>query len=166
MKKIVVAIVAVAFVIIVVLSGAWYLQDSRKPYAVTPEPIMVGSPPESSALVHIADDQHFFAENGLNVTIKEYDTGLHAVNDMIKDNNPEIAVAAEYIIVGKAFEQEKIVGVGTIAKQDTFCLIGRKDCGIENVSDSKEKRSEWLLGQYPDSISADISSCITLTCKM
>ncbi len=36
-------------------------------------------------------------------------------------------MAAEYIIVEKAFEQEKVYGVGTIARQQIFYLIGHKN---------------------------------------
>jgi hypothetical protein len=31
----------------------------------------------------IADDQHFFSQNGLNVTINIYDAGLYAVDDLL-----------------------------------------------------------------------------------
>lgn len=151
MKRIAVALIVVLVCIVLAILGAWYLDNSRKPYAGTPESIVIGlpSPAESSALVYIADDQHFFAENGINVTIKEYDTGLHAVEDMLSYQNPDIAVAAEYIIVGKAFEQEKIYGISSIARQQIFYLIARKDHGIENVSDLRGKK----IGAAPGTIS-------------
>ena len=39
---------------------------------------------ESSIPIFVAEDQKFFTHNGLNVTIKYYDTGLKAVNGMLK----------------------------------------------------------------------------------
>jgi ABC-type nitrate/sulfonate/bicarbonate transport system substrate-binding protein len=152
MKKTVAALIVVAIIIVLAVSGLWHILNSGKPPASTPESLVVGlpSPLESSALVYIADDQHLFADNGLNVTIKEYDTGLHAVNDMLLEKNPVMAVAAEYIIVGKAFQQEKICGVASIARQEIFSLIGRKDLGIQNVSDLKGKK----IGIAPGTISA------------
>jgi ABC-type nitrate/sulfonate/bicarbonate transport system substrate-binding protein len=149
MKRTVLVVIVVIVVIALASLGVWYLQNPSKPDVGTPEPIVVGSPPESSALIYIADDQHFFAQNGLNVTIKEYDTGIHAVNDMITDNDPDISVAAEYIIVGKAFEHEKVQGIGTILRQQIFSLVARKDHGIYNVSDLKGKR----IGVTPGTIS-------------
>jgi NitT/TauT family transport system substrate-binding protein len=152
MRKTVAGLIAVAIIIVLAASGLWYLQNTGKSPAVTPESLVVGlpSPPESSALVYIAEDQHLFADNGLNVSIKEYDTGLHAVNDMIAEKNPDIAVAAEYIIVGKAFQREKIYGVASISRQDIFSIVGRKDHGIQNVSDLKGKK----IGAVPGTIAA------------
>ena len=122
-----------------------------KPPAGTPESMVVGlpSPPESSALVYIADEQHFFADNGLNVTIKEYDTGVNAVNDMITTNSPDIAVATEYIIVGKAFEQEKIYGIGSIARQEIFYhRRPERPWNSERFRPRRGKRSVSPRGQF------------------
>jgi NitT/TauT family transport system substrate-binding protein len=140
MRRTFIAIIAVIVVVALAL-GAWYFLSLSKPYAGRPESIVVGlpSPAESSALVYIADDQHFFADNGLNVTIKGYDTGIHAVNDMLEYKNPDIAVAAEYILVGKVFEKKNLSGIATISRQDIFYLVGRRDHGIKNVSDLKGK---------------------------
>lgn len=156
MRRSIIAVILVITVIALVGLGALYLRNPSKPYTGTPESIVIGTPPESSALIYIADEQHFFTENGLNITIKEYDTGIHAVNDMITDNNPDIAVAAEYIIVGKAFEHEKVKGIAAVTRQQIFYLVARKDHGINNVSDLKGKRigvtpgtiSGFYLGRY------------------
>lgn len=110
---------------------------------------------DSSALVFIADDQGFFNDNGLNVTIKEYDAGLYAVDDMLEGNN-DISVATEIVLVGKALQREKISSIGSIAKYETHYLIGRKDRGIESFSDLRGKRigfargtsGEFYLGRY------------------
>jgi ABC-type nitrate/sulfonate/bicarbonate transport system substrate-binding protein len=158
MKRSVAAVIAVILVIALAGLGAWYFLNPSKPYGGTPESIVVGlpSPAESSALLYIADEQHYFAANGLNVTLKEYDTGIHAVNDMLANKTPDIAVAAEFIIVGKAFEHEKVQGIGAISRQQIFYLVARKDHGIENVSDLKGKRigvtpgtiAGFYLGRY------------------
>jgi NitT/TauT family transport system substrate-binding protein len=157
MNRIVVAVVAVIVAIALMGLGAWYLQSYQKPYAGMPESITVGVPRmlDSSALIFIADDQHFFADNGLNVTLKEYDAGLYAVDDLLNDKN-DVAVATEIVIVGKALQQEKICSIGSIAKYQTHYIIGRKDKGIENFSDLKGKRigfasgtsGEFYLGRY------------------
>jgi NitT/TauT family transport system substrate-binding protein len=157
MKRIVVAVIAVIVVIALVGFGAWYLQSSQKPYAGKPELITIGEPMllESSGLIYIADDQHFFADNGLNVTIKKYDTGFNAVNGMLNDEN-DIAVATEFVLVENAFQQEKICSIGSIAKYQTYYIIGQKDKGIENASDLSGKKignargtvGEFYLGRF------------------
>lgn len=159
MKKIVVATIAAIVLIALVGFGAWYLQNSQKPYEGMIESITIGEPMllESSGLIYIADDQHFFTDNGLNVTIKGYDTGFNAVNGMLNDEI-DLAVATEFVIVGKAFQQEKIYSIGSIAKYQTYYLIGRKDKGIENASDLRGKTigfthgtvGEFYLGRFLD----------------
>lgn len=158
MKRDVIAVILVIILIALVGLGAWYFQNAPKPYAGTPEPIVVGlpSPAESSALLYIADEQHYFTANGLNVTLKEYDTGKHAVNDMLAYKNPDIAVATEYVLAGNAFEDREVQGIGTISRQYIFYIVARKDHGIENVSDLKGKRigvspgtiSEFYIGRF------------------
>jgi len=158
MKKIIIAVIAVAFIIILAGSGAWYLQNSRKPYEGKTESIVVGmsSLLDSSALIIIADDQRFFADNGLNVTIKNYATGSDSVDNLLKGDN-DIAVATEFIIVKNSFNKENIIGIGSIARsEDHYLIIGRNDRGVENVSDLVGKKigvprgtvGDFYLGRF------------------
>jgi len=107
---------------------------------------MAYSPFESTALVWIAEDQHFFRENRLNVTSRKYDTGAGALAGMV-DGEADVAVGVtEFPLVGKAFQKEKIRIVGTIDKAEFVYIVGRKDHGIEEVSDLKGKRVGTTLG--------------------
>lgn len=158
MKKTVASLIAVAIVIVLLVFGAWYLQNSHKTYAGTPGSIRIGIPPlvDSSALVFIADDQHYFAENGLDVTIKEYATGSDAVGSLLSGNN-DIAIATEFVMVKNAFKRENISGVGTMTKSENqYQIIGRVDRGIVREADLKGKRigvplgtaAEFYLGRF------------------
>lgn len=104
------------------------------------EPVTLGMVPlESSALIYIAESRGFFASNGLSVTIKDYDTGAAAHNGMLKAEI-DIALPAEYPLVGSAFKKEPVSAIASIDKAQYFYLIGRKDRGIEHISDLKGKR--------------------------
>ena len=140
MEKTVAAIAAIA-VIALVGFGVWHYASSPTAYPGTPESITVGySPFESVALLCIAEDQNFFSRNGLNVTSLKYDTGVGALDGMLK-GEADIAVGTnEFPLVGRAFQKEKISTIGCIAKSEFIYLIGRKDRGIENVTDLKGKR--------------------------
>lgn len=144
MDKKVAAIAAIA-VIALIGFGAWYFMSS--PTAGTPEPVTIGVPmmADSSAVIFIADAQHFFADNGLNVTIKVYDAGVYAVDDILNDKN-DLAVATEFVIVDKALQHKKICSMGSIAKYQIHYLVGRKDRGIKNVSDLKGKKIGYAQG--------------------
>jgi NitT/TauT family transport system substrate-binding protein len=156
-KKTVIGLIAIAIVIILAASGVWYLRDSRKPFVGTPESITIGISPlfDSSSLVYIADDQQYFADNGLNVTIKTYSAGLKAVDGLLNHEN-DIAVASEFIIVSKAFQDAEILGIGTLARYQNEYIIGSKDRGIEKIEDLAGKKigiprgtiAEFYLGRF------------------
>lgn len=120
------------------------------------ESITIGSAPlESSALVYVAEDQRFFADNGLNVTIRDYDTGAAAFNGLL-DREVDIAVPAEYPLIGAAFKGQEVQAIASIDKVQYFFLFGRKDRGIETTADLKGKRigvvqktiAEFYMGRF------------------
>ena len=104
---------------------------------------------ESSAPYWIAEDQHFFAQNGLKVTFHEPDTGFAALDELSK-GDADIAGAAEFPVVQRIFQKESLRILGYTAKGDYLYLVGRKDSGIETISDLKGKR----VGIIPGTIQA------------
>jgi NitT/TauT family transport system substrate-binding protein len=138
-KKIIFAIIAI---VIVVLGAAYVLWPRvHKGYSGKMESIPIGySPFESTALLWIAEDQHFFSRNGLNVTLRKYDTGVGSLDGML-NGEANIAVGAtEYPMVGRVFQKARIRTIGNIDKIEFIYLVGRKDRGIQKVSDLKGKK--------------------------
>lgn len=156
MKKTVVIILAMAIMVLAGL-GAWYATNSRTTNPGTLDPISIGGPPlEQSAFIYIAQDQGFFTQYGLNVTIRDdYPNGVVPLNDMI-DGNLDVSVSAEYPVVSQAFKNQNISIIGSIDKYQNEAIIGRKDHGIANVSDLKGKKigvprgtiCEFILGRF------------------
>lgn len=118
--------------------------------------VVAWSPFESTTLFWIAEDQGFFKDNGLNVTMHKYDSGAAALDGMSK-GDADIAVGtSEFPLVKKAFQKEKIRIIGNIDKGDFIYIVARKDRGIENISDLKGKRvgitsgtvAEFHLGRF------------------
>lgn len=141
MNRIVAAAIAVIFAVTLVGSGQWPFQNFGSTDSGTSEPITIGySPFESVALLCVAEDQHFFSQNGLNVTLREYDTGVGALDGMLNGETDIVVGTNEFPLVGRAFQKERIRTIGSIAKSEFIYLIGRKDRGIENVTDLKGKR--------------------------
>jgi ABC-type nitrate/sulfonate/bicarbonate transport system substrate-binding protein len=145
-------------VIVLVVFGAWYFLVAPKPFTGTPDAITLGMPPllDASGLAIIADDQHYFADNGLNVTLKTFETGSASV-DGVLENKADIAIATEFIIVRHGFKQDKISDIGTITKSEKqYFLIGRSDHGILTAADLKGKKiavpkgtvGEFYLGRF------------------
>ncbi len=117
--------------------------------------VTIGTPAlESSALIYIAGHQGLFASNGLEVTLQSYDTGAAALNGLV-NGEVDIAVPAEYALVGKAFSKDPIRALASIDKAQYFDLVARRDRGIARIKDLKGKRigvvrktiAEFYLGR-------------------
>ena len=149
--------IAILAVLVVAGIGAWYLLASGRGYGGAPDPITVAySPFESTALFWIAVDQHFLEKNGLNVSLRSYNSGPAALEGML-DGEADIAVGtSEFPLVGKAFQKARVRAMGNIDKGSFIYLVGRRDRGIGNVSDLKGKRigttfgtvAEFHLGRF------------------
>ena len=104
------------------------------------------SPFESTALVWVAEAEGFFAENGLEVTFRKYDTGPAALDAMLK-GEADIAVGTgEFPMVGKVLQGEKPTIVASISRSELINIVARKDRGIEGVADLKGKRVGTTMG--------------------
>jgi NitT/TauT family transport system substrate-binding protein len=120
---------------------------------------------ESSWGIFIADELKLFAANGLNVTLRPFETGLAAYNAMLK-GDVDVSVPAEFVVVGGALKQNKIRIIATLVKSDFFTIVVRKDQGIEKVSDLSGKRiglkrntiEEFFLGRILDVNSMSIKN--------
>jgi ABC-type nitrate/sulfonate/bicarbonate transport system substrate-binding protein len=157
-KKFAITVMTVLALMSSIGSAVWPFPSSETTDSGNPDSIIIGVPTiEHSALIYIAEDQGFFAGNGLNVTTRDYTISPEAMDGLL-NNMVDIASIGEYTLVDKAFKKEKIRVIGNIDKFETTYLIGRKDKGIENISDLKGKRigltrgtlSEFYLGRLLD----------------
>jgi len=101
---------------------------------------------EPSLPLFVAENQDFFVGNGLNVTFKIYDVGLNAATGLVNGEVDMASPVAEYVMVGKIFDSRKIQAIASIDKVDYAFVIGRKDHGIEKVSDLKGKKIGVVRG--------------------
>ncbi len=156
MKKI--AAIAVIVVIVSIGSGAWPLPNLGTAESGTPLSVATGiRAAEPYGLIHIAEDRGYFAENGLNVTMRSYETTPEAFDGLL-NGDVDIAFTGEYTVVTKAFENKNFVVIACIDKLQSVYLYGRKDRGIENISDLRGKKIglarrcqvEFFLGRFLD----------------
>jgi len=141
-----VTIVVIAIAVIAGLGG-WLFLDSQKNTEDSMESITVAySPFESTALFWIAEDQQFFGKNGINITLRKYDSGAAALEGVV-NGEADIAIGiSEFPLVRKAFENTRARAIGNIDKGDFIYLVARRDRGIVNVSDLKGKRIGTTIG--------------------
>ncbi|MBI4788770.1 MAG: NrtA/SsuA/CpmA family ABC transporter substrate-binding protein [Chloroflexi bacterium] len=112
-------------------------------------------PYETNTLIYIAQEQDYFAAEGLDVTIKNYASVTGALNGMLNGES-DLSVASEFVLVGKAFRREDIRALASIDKFVQISIVARKDRGIKNISDLAGKKigvfktavSEFYLGRF------------------
>ena len=151
------AVIGVLIIVgVIIISGAWYLQKGTQTNTGPPESITIAIlPSEYSTLIWVADDQGFFKQNGLNVTLKEYPTGASSLN-ALATNEADFSVSSEYAFINQVLNGADIRQVANIDKAENEYLIARRDKGISNISDLKGKKigvvrkgaAEFYLGRY------------------
>ena len=157
LKKIIVAVLLVAAALAGL--GAWGWHEFRRSQSKK-EQISIGAIAyDKNALIYIAEDQKYFAENGIEVTLKNFDTGSAALEAMLA-GKIGIAAASEFAVVGKSLRKpgDKFRIFATIAKTQDDYIFGRRDRGIGSFSDLKGKRvglkketaAEFYLGRFLD----------------
>ena len=110
---------------------------------------------EYSTLVWIAQDQGYFADNGLNVAIRDYKSGKQAC-DALLAGEVSIATSADFVLVSNSFDYQDLRTFGVINTVDNIELVARKDHGISQPDDLKGKKigvtlkstAEFFLGSF------------------
>lgn len=141
--------ILIAIIIVVILLGGglyWLGQKQPQKYTGPVEKITLATIPEEiSALIWIAQDQGYFADNGLDVTIKEYDTGIGTVKALFA-GEVDIATTVEFVVVNLSFDRDDITILGSISQSDINNVVARKDRGIAQPSDLKGKKIGLKFG--------------------
>ncbi len=146
-------VLVISIALLILLYGALLLYGTNSP-EMRDLRIATGSA-EYSILTYIAQDMGFFSEQGLNVTITSYPTGLAAVETLFS-NTSDIAYAAEFVGVEPMNTHPDMRIIVCTAKSDNIALIIRKDRNISSPQDLKEKSiavckgtaGEFFLGRF------------------
>jgi ABC-type nitrate/sulfonate/bicarbonate transport system substrate-binding protein len=130
--------------IVVVIFG---LSCSPGAYSGPVESITLGTVlQEPSIPIFVAEDQQFFAQNGLKVTFKYYDSGAQAISGVLQNEVNILAPTSEYILLSQVLNKETIQTIGSIDKLDFVIVIGRKDHRVTAISDLKGKNIGLVRG--------------------
>jgi ABC-type nitrate/sulfonate/bicarbonate transport system substrate-binding protein len=110
------------------------------------ESVTVGAPAlEQNALLYVADVQGLFNNNGLKLTIKDYQTGVDTVNALLK-GELDIAETAEFPFINMALQKQPVKIMAVNDRFENDYLIGRKDHGIKNTVDLRGKKIGVIWG--------------------
>lgn len=134
-------LLVVLFVLgLVVLTGC----DSSKSKETSGQPVeslTVGTyVSDLSSLIWIAKDRGYFSEQGLDIKLKEYESGVAAIKDLLAGNT-DLAAASEFVVVRNLPERPDLRIISSIDQMgDEIKLVARKDHGIARISDIRNKR--------------------------
>lgn len=93
------------------------------------------------ATVWVAENQGYFEDEGLDLSIREFDSGRNALETMLTDKGIDIATVAQTPIVFNSFNKEDFVIIATMAHSiDDVKVLSRKDHGIHNAKDIVGKK--------------------------
>jgi ABC-type nitrate/sulfonate/bicarbonate transport system substrate-binding protein len=145
LKRFAILVTTIVLVVVITSVSFFYLNSTQN--AGKLESIDVAySPFESLALFWVAQEQGFFTQNALNVTVHKYDSGAGALGGVI-NGEADIAVGtAEFPLVTRALNHESVQTMGSISKSNFVYLITRADRGISNISDLKGKTVGTTFG--------------------
>jgi len=151
-KRVAILTVVIVAVLAVVFTSFFYL-NSQNAYTGKTENMsfgtFLGSSEPYAALVYVAQDQHFFAQNGINLTITDYTSATNALNSALS-GQVNLAISSEYAFVAtNVLKQGNLHIIATIDKSQSVSIVGRKDSGIENKSDLQGKRIGLTLQIAP-----------------
>lgn len=126
--------------------GAWYFSQGEKQYSGPVEKVTMGVGVAPLSLpIWVAENEGYFADNGLDVEIKDYPSGKAAVGDLI-DDKVDMATITEFGFMSKSFDNSDLRIVASITTANINSLVANKDKGIENISDLKGKRIATVSG--------------------
>jgi len=147
MNKKIILISAIVLIVLLVLGGYYLLLNQPMPqepknYTGPTEKIVFGV--ETSllpSLVWIAENQSYFSEQGLDVEIKEFDSGRNALKTMLEQGNLDMVTVAQTPIMFNSFNKNDYAIIGTMvtSKKDVK-ILARKDKGINKPEDLKGKK--------------------------
>jgi ABC-type nitrate/sulfonate/bicarbonate transport system substrate-binding protein len=153
-KRKFIILAVIILVIAIVLSSFVYL--SQKPTISNLEPISVGFEPNPvNLLMYIAQNQSYFTNNGLNVTVENYASGAAATNGLL-NGEVDMAIAADFVLTRNILLNSSVQTFGSLNTFLQSYVIGLKDRGIQNISDLEGKilgvtfqsNSQFYIGRF------------------
>jgi ABC-type nitrate/sulfonate/bicarbonate transport system substrate-binding protein len=91
--------IGAVLIAITLIAGSVIIIDQHKDQSRPLQNITIAVPTlEQNALIYLAEDQGLFTDNGLNVTINYYDSGVTALNAAIA-GKANLSVCAEFPFV-------------------------------------------------------------------
>ena len=148
-------LIGIAIIVVIGVSVGGCQQQPEKYTGPVDKLTLAAYAGDTGALVYIAQEQGYFVDNGLDVLIKDYESGKAAADALIA-GEADISTSADFVLVSNSFEHDNLRVLGTVALAKTVELVTRKDTGINQPGDLKGKKvgttcksaAEFFLGTF------------------
>lgn len=146
----------IVIVIILVGGGAWLLLSAQQPVPTRLKDITIDpGKGVTPTLLLVAKDQGYFAQHGLNVTFIESPSATVALQNLLDQKN-DFGYVNDYSLSEPQLYNKKLRVIATLSQSDTSSVVGRKDRGINRISDLEGKKIgvtkssivEYLMDRY------------------
>lgn len=131
-------------VLIALAVGGYYWLSQKQPHTPGGPPEVFMLAVETSLLpatVWVAENQGYFRDEGMEVFVRNFDSGRNALETMLVDNSIDLATVAQSPVVFNSFRHENFVVIAAIAhSRGTVKVLARKDSGIQRPFDLLGKR--------------------------
>ncbi len=146
MKTVNITVVIVIILLLGVLGYYMFFTESKIDNGMKDVSLGISATSLLSALIHVADVEGYFLEEGVDVDIKGYSAGKFAFKAML-DGEIDMATVSDPNIVAKSFEREDFKAFATIVDSaDHVKALTRKNTGITSPADLKGKKVATTIG--------------------
>lgn len=146
----------IAAVVLIGLGSFAWLRFSRRPAAPAPlQKIRIANVGLFSNFNVIAAQKGYFAQNGLDAQVDEYDSGGTSMAALLS-GKADVAIAADFVGVSNIFTHDDLTILAEVSSHVVWDVFARHDKGIRIPADLKGKRigvtrktaGEFYLGQF------------------
>ncbi|MFW5722402.1 MAG: ABC transporter substrate-binding protein [Desulfohalobiaceae bacterium] len=110
---------------------------------------------DTCLLAYLAEDKGFFEEAGVEVTLRDFQAGKLAVDDMLAGKS-DLALGADFVFVNQSFSHPELRIMAAVCESMVNHLVVRKDHDITEPGDLAGKRigvtrgsaGEFYLGTF------------------
>ena len=145
-KRLTLLAITVTLILVIAVSSFLYMGSLQNSGGELASIDVAYSPFESVTLFWVAQEQGFFGQNALNLTLHKYDTGAGALSGVIKGEADLVVGTTEFPLTIQALNDQSVQSIGVISKSNFIYLVGRADRGIDDVSDLKGKTIGTTFG--------------------
>lgn len=157
MKKQMTWLAGIAIIVVLMTSGLWGFltldRDEPPPVPMAPLEVVLGA--ELSLLtapVWVAEHEGYFQQSGVNLELREFESGKASLSAMLAGEGLDISTAAQTPVMFNSFERDDFAIISAMVTSYTdMKIIARRDKGITSPSDIEGRKiglTRGSTGEY------------------